>query len=115
MAAETLIQVDAAEACYSLQCLLKELLFQDSEKVENIPIICKTDSRQLNQAVHSVRAIEDKRLRREIAILREMLERKELSEIKWIDHSLQLADNLTKEGSSLFNLLNTLVSGKFPK
>ena len=52
MAAETLIQVDAAEACYSLQCLLKELLFQDSEKVENIPIICKTDSRQLYQAVH---------------------------------------------------------------
>ena len=94
MAAETLIQVDAAEACYSLQCLLQ--CFQDSGKVENIPIICKTDSRQLYQAVHSVRAIEDKRLRREIAILREMLERKELCEIKWIDHSLQLADSLTK-------------------
>ena len=44
--------------------------------------------------------MEDRRLRIDIAVLRNMLERGEVEEVSWVDTSLQLADCLTKKGAS---------------
>ena len=38
-----------------------------------------------------------------------MLEKKELKQITWIDKNHQLADSLTKSGSSSEHLLNTFI------
>ena len=107
MAAETLVLVDCAEACFWLRNLLQELLFKNSEK--NLPEIeCNTDSRQLYDAVHSIKAVTDKRLRIDIAIIREMLEKNSLNKVNWVNGNEQLADCLTKSGVSSTKLLHVL-------
>ena len=85
MAAETLSQVKAAEACFWLSGILKEVLLNSQDRSPQYSIECRTDSHQLCDAVYSIRPVLDKRLRIDTAILKEMLERKELSQIKWID------------------------------
>ena len=108
MAAETLIQVEAAEAGYWLSNIFSEIYGIANF---NHNIVCYTDSRQLYDAVHSIKSIVDKRLRIDIAILREMLERKELKDIQWIDGKQQLANCLTKRGASCESLLQVLYNG----
>ena len=44
----------------------------------------------------------------EVAILREMLNKKELTKINWIENKHQIANCLTKYGASTEMLLNTL-------
>ena len=47
----------------------------------------------------------EQRLCMEIAILREMLERKEIAEISWVPTNTQIAHSLTKKGVPLFKIL----------
>ena len=106
MAAETLVQVDSAEASLWIAFLLKEILgAKVSTKIE-----CYTDSHQLYDAVHSIKSIQDKRLRIDVAILREMIERKEVT-VEWVTSSEQIADCLTKHGASATKLLATIAAG----
>ena len=108
MAAETLIQVEAAEAGFWISKIISEIYNLKT----NIPIECRTDSRQLYDAVHAIRAITDKRLRIDIALLQEMLTKKDISRIKWIASHEQIADCLTKQGASSNNLISTLQDKK---
>ena len=73
---------------------------------------CRTDSHPLYEAVHSIIPILDKRIRIDIAILKEMLERKEPGQIKWIDKNCQFADSLMKRGASSYNLIRVFAEGK---
>lgn len=104
LAAETLAMVDMSEACLFYRKLLLEIL-QLKDEPENIKIICKTDNSCLFDSVHSSTQILDKRLRIEMAILREMLERKEIAEFSWIPTNGQVADCLTKKGVPSFKIL----------
>ena len=59
IAAETLIQVDCAEACYWIGSLVNEIIYADHTK-QAVPVIqCNTDSHQLYDAVHSIRLIRE--------------------------------------------------------
>lgn len=107
MAAETLIQVEAAEAAFWLSNLLTEVC---GRNVLN-SIICYTDSRQLFEAVHSIKSVVDKRLRIDLSILKEMIDRGEITDVKWIDSKKQIANCLTKRGASAEGLLRTLQRG----
>ena len=107
MAAETLIQVDSAEASYWLATLLSEMLYGQSNYQNKIIIECNTDNHQLYDSVLSIGPVQDKRLRIEISILREMLNKKEINKINWIEKHFQIADCLTKSGASSKLLLNT--------
>ena len=111
MAAETLMQVEAAEASFWLGNLLSEILFGNSKTRSMPKIDCLTDSNQLYEAAHSLKAIKDKRLRIDMALIQEMLNRKELSRLLWIEKSKQLADSLTKRGASSRTLLEVLSRG----
>ena len=104
LAAETLAMVDLAEACVFYRKLLLELVNLQDVK-ENIPIICKTDNSSLFDAAHSTTQIQDKRLRIEMSILREMLNKSELKSMKWIPTDIQIADSLTKKGVPSFKIL----------
>ena len=106
MAAETLIQVDSAETSYWLATLLSEMLYGQSN-YQNKIIECNTDNHQLYDSVLSIRPVQDKRLRIEISISREMLNKKEINKINWIEKHFQIANCLTKSGASSKLLLNT--------
>ena len=105
MASETLAMVDCSEASYWLNQLISEIL---GYKNPRLPIKCYTDSKQLYDATQSLRSIEDKRLRIDIAVIREMLHKKEINEMIRIASEEQLADCLTKLGASPLKLNNIL-------
>ena len=48
----------------------------------------------------------------EMAILREMLERKEITEISWVPTDTQIADSLTKKGVPSFKILGFMSEPK---
>ena len=112
MAAEILSQVEAAEACFWLSGILKEILFNSQDRSLQYSIEHHTDSHQLYDAVYSIRPVLDKRLRIDVAILKEMIERKKVTQIKWIDKKYQLVDSLTKRGASSYNLMRVFAEGK---
>ena len=108
-AAETLAMVDLAEACIYYKTFLCELLHIDSSKIK---IICKTDNSGMHDSSHSSTMILDKRLRIEMAILREMLDNKEIDDITWVPNIHQVADALTKRGVPSFKILQHLKGQK---
>ena len=57
MAAETLSQVEAAEACFWLSGILTEILFDSQDRSPQYSIECHTDSHQLYDAVYSIRPV----------------------------------------------------------
>ena len=93
---ETLAMVDMSEASlFSRKLQLK--LLQLKDKTKSIKIICKTDNSCLYDSVHSSMQILDKRLCIEVSILREMIDRKEITEIPWIPTDTQIANSLIKK------------------
>ena len=54
----------------------------------------------------------DKRLRIEMAVLREMLERKEITEISWVPTDTIIANSLTKKGVPSFKILGFMSEPK---
>ena len=55
--------------------------------------------------------VEDKRLRVDIAAIQESLKFHDITDIHWIPGHLQLANVMTKQGASGFQLLKVLQSG----
>ena len=92
LAAEALALDDAADSCFYLKTLLQEITGQNT----GFPIILKTDSRNLYDAVHSTKTLEDRRLKIDICSLRQKLSKGEIQAIEWISKDFQLADCLTK-------------------
>ena len=111
LSAETLAMVDLTEACFYYRKLILDLL-QLEDYPTNIKITCKTDNSCLDDTVHSTTQILDKRLRIEMAILREMVERGEIAEISWIPTDKQIADSLTKKGVPSFKILQFISEPK---
>ena len=56
--------------------------------------------------------VEDKRLRVDSAAIKESLKIQDVNRIQFVPRHLQLANALTKQGTSGFNLLGVLQSGK---
>ena len=73
-------------------------------------IIAFTDNLSLVDASNTTTQVSDKRLRVELAAIREMQEQSEIS-IRWISKENQLADVLTKKGAPCNKLLSTLQNG----
>ena len=105
LATEVLSLVEAAESCFWLQNLLREIT--DMKKLNTE---CKTDSQSVFNAVHSVTALLDKRLRVDVAILTEMIGKGKIKKGTWVPTKDQLADCLTKRGNSPLKLLQVLTT-----
>ena len=103
LGAEPLAMVDLTEACLYHRKLILDLL--QLEDHPPIKIMCKTDNSCLYDAVHSTTPILDKRLWTEMEILREMIDRRKISETAWISTERQIADALTKKGVLTFKIL----------
>ena len=70
------------------------------------------DNRSVVDAVRSTTTVDDKRLRRDISAVKEMIETGVVKSITWVPGHQQLADVLTKRGVNGMKLLQVLHSGK---
>ena len=97
LAAKSLAQLDAADASFLIKSLLVELLQCSGDKIKIGSI---TDNKSLFETLYSTKMTEDKRLRVDIAVLRERLGNGEIDKVHWVEISYQIADCLTKSGAS---------------
>ena len=95
LAAETLALVDCAEAAVFIRQIIRDIC-----KAGDLPINCYIDNKSLLDTLHSKKNVDDKRLRIDLAVVDEMLHKKEINSVSWVDTSHQLADCLTKRGAS---------------
>ena len=103
LAAETLAAVESLDSAYLVGNLFAEIFSET--KMREIEI--HTDNRSLYDTVRTSNVPEDKRLRIDIAALRETLEKDGVT-FKWISGNKQLANALTKKGASKQLLRNVL-------
>ena len=76
-----------------------------------LPLVCVSDNKSLCDAVRSNKGVSEKRLRLEIANLKEMLENKLILGFRLVESNKQLADTLTKKGASPYILMKTFEAG----
>ena len=76
-----------------------------------LPIYAKTDNKDLVESIYSTKMVKDKRLRIELASIKEVIGNNLIEAIIWIESGLQLADCMTKQGASGERLLSILRSG----
>ena len=107
LAAETLSLCDGIENAVHLRDLIYELTGHS----EIIPMIAVVDNLSLTEAAHSTTPVSDKRLRRELGLIKEHLKDKSSIQLKWVPGKLQLADVLTKLGVDGSKLLNVVQLG----
>ena len=96
IAAECLAAVEAAEMTVYLSVVISDILKLPSGSVKTL-VLC--DNNNLVTAAHSTTNLEDKRLIIDISVLRDLLNRGELSEFRWVSTKLQIANSLTKAGA----------------
>ena len=70
----------------------------DLKHPEQIPVEAKTDNKGLWENLNNSRPCEEKLLRNSVALIKEMLEKGEVSTVDWVKTSDMLADILTKKG-----------------
>ena len=107
LAAETLAMEEALEECFIIRSMLLEIYKRDA-KSGLFPIHCYTDSKSLLESVHSTKTLKEKRLKVDVCVIREMLEKKEIESINWCPSNRQLADCLTKSSASSTKLMSVL-------
>lgn len=98
LTAETLACVEAIGSAL----LLREVFYHCIGK--HLPIECFSDNQSLVAAVHSTNTLSEKRLRIEMAELRELVDKKTVK-ICWIPAERQIADCLTKKDASALKLI----------
>jgi len=102
LTAETMALLEVSETCIWISHIINELLDNSLQTTEIF-----TDNKLLYEAAHSTTSVEEKRLRVDIAAIRQSIVRKEFN-LKWIDTKHQLADTLTKQGADSTKLLQAL-------
>ena len=102
MAAETLALKEALDTGFLIKSLISELLYQN--KVD-IPLEAVVDSKSLYEAAYSTKSAKDKRLRIELAIIREYILNNQCK-LLWVPTEQQLADIFTKDGVDSSNILS---------
>lgn len=97
--------LDAAQAGVYIGTLLAEVFNVDTA---NFPVKCYVDNRSLVEALYSTKSVDDKHLRINMSVLRDMLSTRSLSAVSWVKTSHQLANVLTKQGACHRPLLSAM-------
>ena len=100
--AETMATLDTIDVCAWLSSMFREVL-----DVEVLKTVVRTDNKSAYDAINSTTAVEEKRLRVDIAAIRECVGNNEV-EVQWVSKENQLADVLTKQGADSTKLLKVL-------
>ena len=75
---------------------------------KQITVEAKTDNKSLWENLNNTRQCEEKLLRNSVALIKEMVDCKEVKTIDWVDTSAMLADSLTKRGGNSAWLRNAI-------
>ena len=78
---------------------------------QSLPVRGVIDNKSTTEAVRSTTVVSDKRLRRDIASVKEMLTCGYVKQIDWVPGDQQLADVLTKRGVNGSKLLSVIQKG----
>ena len=89
LTAEALALQEFIEVAFMIKYILLEILDLNVEK-QILPIKCITDSKCLHDAVYSSNNPTEKRLKTELCLIRESLEKGEIKCIKWFNSKNQL-------------------------
>ncbi len=108
LAAETMSLTTGIDASIATRWFLKEIM---GEKFE-FPIIAIVDNRDACESVHSATDVNERRLRREIGMVKQWIEQKEIRKLVWVPGELQAADILTKKGVNPSKIMLILQTGK---
>ena len=106
-AAETLAMVETISDMIYTKAILEEII----ESKIKIPMYVYTDSKNLWKSLHSTALVEDPRLRIDVAIIKESLEKGEIDQVIKVDSKNMIADSLTKKGASAKKLMELLKTG----
>ena len=111
IAAEALsLLVGLEDACY-----LREMLEETLGLCKfSIPIEAYFDNKSVTEAIQSTKMVDDKRLRLDLAAIKELISDQQVQSVKWCPGHLQLADCMTKRGACTYRLLSIIQSGQFP-
>ena len=100
--------LDKKETTQLMRVILAEIL---AVSPLELPIMAHCDSWNLYQALHSTKMVEDKKLRVDIAQVKESVERENV-EVRWVTGDRMIADCLTKKGTNGAGLLDVLRTGE---
>ena len=109
LAAEAMTMQDAIENALFIREMLSEML--SGERAEKLPIVHITDNISLKNAIYSNHQVNDKRLRIDLAALKQEIDEKDVM-VHWVPGNLMLADVLSKKGVKKEPLNTVLRSGK---
>ena len=109
LSAETQSAVEALDVAYMLKNVLSEILHESRD----IKVTLFTDSKSMFDAVHTTNLMDDRRLRVDIAALREMNDKQEVV-FRWLNSKRQVADVMTKKGPSKTLLMKVLQQSLLP-
>ena len=70
------------------------------------------DNKSTRDAVYSSTCVDERRLRAEIAMIKELRQEKIVSEVKWVRGQHMLADVMTKRGVNPLPLINVMQQGR---
>ena len=107
LSTETLALEESLEACFMIKSLLAELISKDSYQ-NLIPICSYNDNKSLVDTINSTNTLTEKRFQVDICIIKEMIEKRKVTQITWCDSRSQLADCLTKLGASCNKLVHVI-------
>ena len=103
LASETLALNEGADSGFFIASMLQEIFRMNSRPV----VKCITDNASLTETLKTSTIVADKRLRVDVARLREMVQEEEIT-VEWIPGQLQIADSLTKRGASTKQLIKVV-------
>ena len=108
LAAEMLALSSALEAAIST----RDQIYQLTAGKIQLKIKAITDNKSARDAIYSEKSNDQKRLRAEIAAIKEMIETEQVREIKWVAGEFMLADILTKKGVKRHSLMSVIQTGQ---
>ena len=106
---ECLALVDGLKQAVYVREMIEEIFALDEKSV---PVKAVVDNKSTVVAIHLTAPVDDKKLRRDISIIKQMLSEKEISSVSWCPGKEQLADCMTKRTAPVFNLLSVFQSGR---
>lgn len=108
LSAESMALVNATDDTIYLRHLLYEIIGKPNV---HIPIDAYVDNRSLVENLLSTKGTQEKALRIDLAILKDLVSNGDIRRVQWVESKCQLADSLTKRGPSTAILRNVFSHG----
>ena len=109
LAAECLSLKEGLHEGVYVRQVIEEIFGMKDKSIEVHGIV---DNRGTVDAIHSTTSLKDKKLRRDVAGIKEMMNEGEVTRVTWCAGKEQLADCMTKRGAAAWGLMQVFRTGK---